>query len=107
MANVIDGQGRLILVSMTTTAFGSYPTPAPTALRLLPEVRPHHQASVTPQRHRSGTGTDVMSDTPTTNWATLNPLDAGTAGMLSDGNLTYNLGWFQLYGPGNTWHVIW
>ena len=40
----------------------------------------------------SGTGTDVISDTPTTNWCTLNPLDAGTAGMLSDGNLTYNLG---------------
>jgi hypothetical protein len=40
----------------------------------------------------SGTGTDVVSDTPTTNWCTLNPLDAGTTGLLSDGNLIFNLG---------------
>jgi len=37
----------------------------------------------------SGTGTDVMSDTPTTNWCTLNPLYTQTAGnALSNGNLT-------------------
>ena len=36
----------------------------------------------------SGTGTDVMSDTPTTNWCTLNPLAKNT--NLSDGNLVYN-----------------
>ena len=37
----------------------------------------------------SGTGTDVMSDTPTNNFATLNPLEAASAsaGTLSDGNL--------------------
>ena len=38
----------------------------------------------------SGTGTDVMSDTPTTNWCTLNPLDKGEFGAgitLSEGNL--------------------
>jgi hypothetical protein len=33
----------------------------------------------------SGTGTDVMSDTPTTNWCTLNPLDS--IGVTSNGNL--------------------
>jgi hypothetical protein len=39
----------------------------------------------------SGTGTDVMSDTPTTNWCTLNPL-GGTfqsRHTLSEGNLKY------------------
>jgi len=36
----------------------------------------------------SGTGTDVMSDTPTTNWCTLNPLVKNN--NLSDGNLVYN-----------------
>ena len=38
----------------------------------------------------SGDGTDVMSDTPTTNWCTLNPLDSGENGggiTLSEGNL--------------------
>ena len=35
----------------------------------------------------SGTGTDVMSDTPTTNWATFNPLVPG-ASSFSNGNLT-------------------
>ena len=41
----------------------------------------------------SGTGTDVMSDTPTTNWCTLSPLDKTDGGFglkpdaLSDGNL--------------------
>ena len=37
----------------------------------------------------SGTGTDVMSDTPTNNFATLNPLEpaSASAGTLSDGNL--------------------
>jgi len=34
----------------------------------------------------SGTGTDVMSDTPTTNWCTFNPLVPG-ASNFSDGNL--------------------
>jgi hypothetical protein len=48
----------------------------------------------------SGTGTDVMFDTPTTNWCTLNPLDVVSGGFglrpnaLSNGNLvdlsTYN-----------------
>ena len=39
----------------------------------------------------SGTGTDVMSDTPTTNWATLNPLGGSfqTRHTLSEGNLVY------------------
>jgi len=36
----------------------------------------------------SGTGTDVMSDTPTTNWCTLNPL-AKSNGTLSEGNLRW------------------
>lgn len=36
----------------------------------------------------SGTGTDVMSDTPTNNYATLNPLST-TAGSYSEGNLIY------------------
>jgi len=40
----------------------------------------------------SGTGTDVMSDTPTTNYATLNPIDKGSAATLSDGNLIYSKG---------------
>ena len=37
----------------------------------------------------SGTGTDVMFDTPTNNFATLNPLEpaSASAGTLSDGNL--------------------
>jgi len=35
----------------------------------------------------SGTGTDVMDDTPTTNWATFNPLVPG-ASSFSNGNLT-------------------
>ena len=36
----------------------------------------------------SGTGTDVMSDTPTTNWCTLNPLAVSSSlPTLSDGNL--------------------
>ena len=35
----------------------------------------------------SGTGTDVMSDTPTNNWCTLNPLNQDSAFTLSDGNL--------------------
>ena len=35
----------------------------------------------------SGTGTDVMDDTPTTNWCTLNPLETGLT--LSNGNLEY------------------
>ena len=40
----------------------------------------------------SGTGTDVMSDTPTTNWCTLNPLDKASAHTLSDGNLKITQG---------------
>jgi hypothetical protein len=36
----------------------------------------------------SGTGTDVMSDTPTTNWCTLDPLTNGSYATLSDGNLS-------------------
>ena len=35
----------------------------------------------------SGTGTDVMSDTPTNNWCTLNPLNQDSAFTLSNGNL--------------------
>ena len=38
----------------------------------------------------SGTGTDVMEDTPTTNWVTLNPLDKGSSITLSSGNLDYS-----------------
>ena len=40
----------------------------------------------------SGTGTDVMSDTPTTNWCTLSPLgfNQQTRHTLSEGNLKYN-----------------
>jgi len=40
----------------------------------------------------SGTGTDVMSDTPTTNWCTLNPLFVNNTegpGTLSEGNLRH------------------
>ena len=37
----------------------------------------------------SGTGTDVMSDTPTTNYATLNPLNPGVT-QLANGNLDYS-----------------
>jgi hypothetical protein len=37
----------------------------------------------------SGTGTDVMSDTPTTNWATLNPLHDGAQVGPVDGNLKF------------------
>ena len=39
----------------------------------------------------SGTGTDVMNDTPTTNWCTLNPLDNGGA-TLSNANLEWDSG---------------
>ena len=35
----------------------------------------------------SGTGTDVMSDTPTTNWCTLNPLHTESSFTYSNGNL--------------------
>ena len=35
---------------------------------------------------------DWMSDTPTTNWCTLNPIDKGSAATLSDGNLIYPKG---------------
>ena len=38
----------------------------------------------------SGTGTDVMDDTPTKNWCTLNPLDKGSSITLSNGNLDYS-----------------
>jgi hypothetical protein len=40
----------------------------------------------------SGTGTDVMSDTPTTNWATLNPLNVNIldGATLTNGNLQLN-----------------
>ena len=37
----------------------------------------------------SGTGTDVMSDTPTTNWCTLNPIGSSSTGGFSEGNLNY------------------
>ena len=37
----------------------------------------------------SGTGTDVMSDTPTTNWCTLNAVDKASQITLSNGNLTF------------------
>ena len=38
----------------------------------------------------SGTGTDVMSDTPTNNWCTLNPLDTSDVDpTLSEGNLRW------------------
>ena len=37
----------------------------------------------------SGTGTDVMDDTPTTNWCTLNPLINTGRGTISNGNLEY------------------
>jgi hypothetical protein len=37
----------------------------------------------------SGTGTDVMSDTPTTNWCTLNPVGSTAASQCSNGNLEY------------------
>jgi hypothetical protein len=50
----------------------------------------------------SGTGTDVMSDTPTTNWCTLNPLDKNTsASAPSDGNLNWNqssAAWYAIRG---------
>ena len=36
----------------------------------------------------AGAGNDVLSDTPTTNWCTLNPLDS-VAGNLINGNLEY------------------
>ena len=39
----------------------------------------------------SGTGTDVMSDTPTTNWCTLNSVDNGGA-TLAEGNLSWDSG---------------
>jgi hypothetical protein len=39
----------------------------------------------------SGTGTDVMSDTPTTNWATLNPLDKFST-TIDNGNLVCTTG---------------
>jgi len=41
----------------------------------------------------SGTGTDVMSDTPTTNWCTLNPLHKSVLGTVTatNGNLDVNL----------------
>jgi hypothetical protein len=38
----------------------------------------------------SGTGTDVMSDTPTTNWCTLNPLDKNSGQLPKDGNLYFD-----------------
>ena len=39
----------------------------------------------------SGTGTDVMSDTPTTNWCTLNPLSYGPSNAdMVEGNLRFN-----------------
>jgi hypothetical protein len=37
----------------------------------------------------SGTGTDVMSDTPTNNWCTLNPVGSTAASQCSNGNLEY------------------
>ena len=42
----------------------------------------------------SGTGTDVMSDTPTTNWCTLNPLDKynNSAVVAQNGNLEFAQG---------------
>ena len=52
----------------------------------------------------SGTGTDVMSDTPTTNWCTLNPLEkpGGTAPVYENGNLTLrnSTNYFFAHGVG-------
>jgi len=38
----------------------------------------------------SGTGTDVMDDTPTTNWCTLNPVQKAPDNNLLDGNLRFS-----------------
>jgi hypothetical protein len=46
----------------------------------------------------SGTGTDVMSDTPTTNWCTLNPLD-DAGNIESNGNL-------DIQGDGSSFDAI-
>ena len=46
----------------------------------------------------SGTGTDVMSDTPTTNWCTMNPLN------INDSLYTYSNGNLDL-SAGNGWSV--
>jgi hypothetical protein len=66
----------------------------------------------------SGTGTDVMSDTPTTNWCTFNPLanawsNTGT-GSVADGNLylSYSSGnWFGKKGTmavsSGKWYYEW
>ena len=66
----------------------------------------------------SGTGTDVMSDTPTTNWCTFNPLanawsNSGT-GSVADGNLylSYSSGnWFGKKGTmavsSGKWYYEW
>jgi hypothetical protein len=50
----------------------------------------------------SGIGTDVMSDTPTTNWCTLNPLitHSGTAGSYENGNLTRKNSTNVYFAPG-------
>jgi hypothetical protein len=52
----------------------------------------------------SGTGTDVMSDTPTNNWCTLNPLEkpGGTAPVYENGNLTLrnSTNYFFAHGVG-------
>ena len=40
----------------------------------------------------SGSGTDVMSDTPTKNWATLNAVDKASNHTVSDGNLKITQG---------------
>jgi hypothetical protein len=52
----------------------------------------------------SGTGTDVMDDTPTTNWCTLNPLEkpGGTTPVYENGNLTLrnSTNYFFAHGVG-------
>ena len=50
----------------------------------------------------SGTGTDVMSDTPTNNFATVSPLNVNVSNVLSDGNLTLNLNSSVAYKPTST-----
>ena len=48
----------------------------------------------------SGTGTDVMSDTPTKNWCTWNPLDVYfSSGTFSNGNLDLTTNGGNPYGP--------
>jgi len=81
--------GAMVTDDQTYGLNGFYLTFDPTATNGIGHDHSGNGNNWTPSSFTtSGTGTDVMSDTPTTNWCTLNPLDAN-GGNFFNGNLEY------------------